>query len=821
MVLRQQTAELIREVLKKNPQGLSITEIVRQIRVNRNTAGRYLEKLLVSGQVELRHLGMAKIYALANRVPVSAVLSISSECILQLDSSTRIVFINDTFSRFLSVPANELAGKNIEYTPLVTAFDDLFPAFMDRVHAGLEGTEWRGELGPVRGGIYFSYRIAPTALDHGQKGVSVILEDITAAKMAGACLRESEERYRLLAESSSDLIFVIDADDRVEYVNSYAAAFLGTTPAEVTGKARALLFPPQIAHRQGKMLQEVFSTGKSLHSEGPLPVDGEMRWFDYVLVPLKSPDGSVRSVMGISRDISGRKQAEETLKNSEERYRRLLQQSFDAIVIHKKGIITLVNEAAVALAGVSSPDELVGKPILDFVHPGSRELVQARVATFTDQSRPLTVALAEEKFVRPDGKIIDAEVLATSFPDDGGVAVQVVFRDITRKKELAEALRQSEEKYRTLVEHSQNGVFIIQGRKILYVNAAFARILGGRTEDFTGGDFGACIAPEDRDRVLDIGHRRQRGEPVPETYECILLKRDGTTRVIVSLDAGLIQYQGAPASMGTIRDITEQKHAEAELRESSGMLRAIFDSTFQFTGLVTPDGILTDVNRTALDFTGITRDEAVNRPFWEGRWWQGDTVRVQQLREAISKAASGTFVRYETMVQGVGVAVVDVDFSLKPVFDPQGNIRLLIAEGRDITARRRAEDALRESEERFRRVFEDGPLGMAIVDRNRRFVSVNRMCCEMFGYSEDELRKKTIEDVTHPDNRDEDAAQMQKLYAGKITRYRTEKRYIRKDGSVCWGSLTVSPLRDKNGKIVSTIGLVEEIAGRTETKEVS
>ena len=114
MVLIQQTAERIREVLKKNPQGLSITDIVREVGVNRNTAGRYLEKLLLSGQVEMRHFGMAKIYSLANRVPVSAVLSISSELILQLDSSTRIVFINDAFARFLTAPINELTGKNIE-----------------------------------------------------------------------------------------------------------------------------------------------------------------------------------------------------------------------------------------------------------------------------------------------------------------------------------------------------------------------------------------------------------------------------------------------------------------------------------------------------------------------------------------------------------------------------------------------------------------------------------------------------------------------------------------------------------------------------------
>ena len=129
MVQGREITAQIKEALARNPQGLSITDIVREIPVNRNTAGRYLEKLLISGQVEMRHFGMAKIYALANRVPVSAVLSISSELIMQLDSSMRIVFINDTFARFLATPVHDLIGKNIEYSPLVTAFDDLFAGF--------------------------------------------------------------------------------------------------------------------------------------------------------------------------------------------------------------------------------------------------------------------------------------------------------------------------------------------------------------------------------------------------------------------------------------------------------------------------------------------------------------------------------------------------------------------------------------------------------------------------------------------------------------------------------------------------------------------
>jgi PAS domain S-box-containing protein len=682
---------------------------------------------------------MAKIYTLAHRVPVSAVLSISSEFIMQLDGSMRIVFINEIFAHFLAIPAEDLTGKNIEYSPVVTTFDDCFAGFLERVRAGLEGTEWSGELAPAKLETIFFCRIAPTALDNGQKGVSVILEDITGRKRIEQRMRESEERYRMLAEASSDLVFVIDQNDRVEYINSPGAAIFGKTPGEITGCARSLFFPPDMAERQKRVLEHVFATGIPSHNEGPIPVDGGMRWFDHVLVPLMNPDGSIRSILGVSRDITERKRAEDTLKSGEERYSRLLQHSFDAVVVHRNGIITLANQIAVTLAGASTPSELIGKNIFDFIHPDSRAIARERIAAMTGGDEITTVDAVEEKFLRIDGKVIDVEVVATGFPDAGKPAVQVVFRNISRRKELVEALRRSEEKYRILVEHSQSGVFIIQGQLIRYVNSAFARILGGVPDDFIMHDFAEYIAPEDRDWVLDRGLCRQRGGTVPDNYECRLLKRDGTTRVFIAIDTGLIQYEGAPASMGTIRDITEQKRAAEALRESGEKLRAVFDSTFQFTGMMTPEGILIDVNNTALEFRGVRLDEVVNRPFWETPWWRGDVAQVRRLQEAIGKAAMGVFVRYEAELQGAGNTTLLADFSIKPVFNPEGKVRLLIIEARDITRSKRTEEALRESEERFRDLITMTPDIIWQTDAGSRFVYVSPQVETILGYTPKDL----------------------------------------------------------------------------------
>ena len=137
MVLKKEISDQIKDLLQKNPQGLKITDIVKDIKINRNTAGRYLENLLVSGQVEMRRLGMAKIYKISQRVPLSAVLSISSELVIQLDSFLRIVFVNEPFCALIGTDSKNLVGKNIEFTPIPLIFDELFVGFIERIREGI------------------------------------------------------------------------------------------------------------------------------------------------------------------------------------------------------------------------------------------------------------------------------------------------------------------------------------------------------------------------------------------------------------------------------------------------------------------------------------------------------------------------------------------------------------------------------------------------------------------------------------------------------------------------------------------------------------
>ena len=161
--------------------------------------------------------------------------------------------------------------------------------------------------------------------------------------------------------------------------------------------------------------------------------------------------------------------------------------------------------------------------------------------------------------------------------------------------------------------------------------------------------------------------------------------------------------------LGTYEDITELKQAEESLRENEAKFRAVIDQSLQFIGLLNTDGILIVVNRSALEFAGVPESDVINRPFWETPWWTHSVELQERLKDAIRRAAAGETVRFEAAHTAADGHLASVDFSVKPVVDPQGRILYLIPEGRDITERKRTEEALFNSQQMLQAVLDSIP----------------------------------------------------------------------------------------------------------------
>src|SRR5512139_1372518 len=219
-----QELSLIKDLLKKNPEGMSVTDISKALNKNKNTIGRYLDILLISGQVDMRTYGMAKVFTLSQRVPLSALLSYSKELIMVLDNESRIIDVNDNFLSLLKLTRQDTLGKNITYlSPPDIDVHELLETLTTRFEEKEDTVTFRVK---DQGERIFKQKSVPTVFEDGKKGFTIILEDITEHILAEREIRESEERFRTMAENIHDGLIIFE-NEKIAFVNRRIAEIAG------------------------------------------------------------------------------------------------------------------------------------------------------------------------------------------------------------------------------------------------------------------------------------------------------------------------------------------------------------------------------------------------------------------------------------------------------------------------------------------------------------------------------------------------------------------------------------------------------------------
>jgi len=271
----------------------------------------------------------------------------------------------------------------------------------------------------------------------------------------------------------------------------------------------------------------------------------------------------------------GRRRSDDALRQSEDRYRRLVDLSPDAVLIIQAGRVIFANPAGVRLLGAGDDTNVLGRPVLDFVHPDEHRVVLARIDEVLDGQRPTT--FQERRYVRFDGTPLDVEVAATLYPDPAGPAIQVILRDITARKRSEAASHESEERFRQIAE-SIDEVFWItppDKNRMIYVSPAYEKIWGRPCSELyvNPRNWLAAVHPDDRDRVIHAALTKQSEGAYDEEYR--ILRPDGGERWIrdrafpLRDDAGEI-YR----IVGLAEDITDRKMVESEIRALSEQLEA-------------------------------------------------------------------------------------------------------------------------------------------------------------------------------------------------------------------------------------------------------
>ena len=251
-------------------------------------------------------------------------------------------------------------------------------------------------------------------------------------------------------------------------------------------------------------------------------------------------------------------------------------------------------------------------------------------------------------------------------------------------------LRKSERRFRRLVENAGDAFFLHDERgRILDANQQACDSLGYSREELLS------MSVPDIEVKDTSPYLTKPPTQYPFNYEGIEIRKDGST-FPVEVRFTLLDNSTPRTFLALVRDMTERKHFEKTLRDGERKLRAILDQTYGFVGMLTPDGVIMEANKTALAFCGITEDDVRGKPFWDTPWWAHSPALQEELQRSIQRAAKGEFIRMEVTHPAADGELHWIDFSLKPVKDDTGKVLFMIPEGRDITDRKQAEEAIRQ-----------------------------------------------------------------------------------------------------------------------------
>ncbi|MBI5118816.1 PAS domain S-box protein [Candidatus Poribacteria bacterium] len=653
-----------------------------------------------------------------------------------------------------------------------------------------------------------------------------VIRDVTERKKTEDALRESEARYRLLAENASDHIWTADMSMRFTYLSPSLTRFRGYTVEE--GLAQTLdevLTPQSFAAGMQALAEELeieagetkdLSRSRTIDLEHNCK-DGSTVWAEVKMTFIRDAEGRPVGVLGVSRDISERKRAEQALMESETRYRTLVEEAREMIVTLDlaTGTISNANKYAGEALGYKREDVLNKVNFREMIHPDDFEDVAIHLhkrVTGEEQHPNFPFRLR-----KADGSYMDIELNGAVIYDGEGrpKTYMGVMRDVTERNRAEQALRESEERYRVLVDNSLTGIYLRTGQNVIFVNNRLKQILGYSEEELLRMRLVDVIHPADRGFALQRAAQRMGGWDNQSHGHVRVITKSGEIRWVETF-ASLINFQGKPTVLGTIIDITDAKRAEELLRQSEEKYRNLLDTL--------------EIGFYETDLAGniIFFNETMSRLLG----YSGEELRGMNYRQFIDEKDRDELYRIYNMVYETGHSAQGFVYNIVPKdgrrVPHEASVILVRDEreqpvgfrgvARDVTERKRAEELLRQSEGKYRTLFEESKDVVYITTPDGRFVDINPAGIELFGYSSKEeiLRIDIAQDLyAHPDDR--------RTYQETIARQGYVKDYEilfkRKDGQPVTVMLTANALRDGTGAIVAYRGIMRDVTDRKQLEE--
>jgi PAS domain S-box-containing protein len=459
--------------------------------------------------------------------------------------------------------------------------------------------------------------------------VLTLFEDITEKKNLEDSLKKNERMFTRMAENIKDIFWIMDLDLRVTYISPSIERFSGYTPAEYM----EIGLEGSISRKDLAEVLEGINEGMEEEKEGLFPEDVSRRiefkmirkdgnevWAEAIASFLRDEEGNPIGILGVTRDIAEKKEYEEELRRSEAKYRHLFESAGDAIMITRitpQGPrFVACNKKAESMFGAEMGGLINADPMM-LSPPEQPDGSNSQQSIMKNIGRVISGETVHLEWIhrKLDGTDFPCEVTLSGNVIDGERVIQGIVRDITDRRKAEEELKQSKERYRLLVENALETILVAQDSKIKFINKAGGNLTGIPSGDMIGRPFIEFIHPDDRKKVGDSYKKRIKGDFLPK-YSFRVLREDGSIHW-AEIEAVRIEWEGSPATLNFISDITERKKAEEELKENEWKYRTLFETANDAIFLMKDDRFI-DCNSSTLKMFGCnSRDQIIGHSPYE------------------------------------------------------------------------------------------------------------------------------------------------------------------------------------------------------------
>src|SRR5271157_3768245 len=622
---------------------------------------------------------------------------------------------------------------------------------------------------------------------------------------------ETAKLYRTVVEAINEGICLLDESKRISFLNGRLAAMLGRSAEELQGnRLQDFIEEPHVLAQGGAQQSETY--------ECRLRKDSDRKpWLLISRHPVLNDAGEVVQLVCTATDITERKRAEEALRRSEaylaESQRLTHTGSFAYI---PGGAILYWSEESLRIWGFGQQQTILSHEMIrQRIHPDDRGRARERAEKAMGAK---TGWYDEFRIVLPDGTVKHIHAIHHPVFSANGELVEVVGThvDVTERKRAEEALRESETRFRTFVDHAGDALFVqdLEQGTIVDVNRQACESLGYTRQELIGNTAVAFHPDLDRAQMESVAGRAAAGETVFDTHWH--RRKDGST-FPVEAHTSLFSYGGRRFLLNVARDISDRVRAEEKLRQDEMELRQIVDAVPQHIFVLEPDGRFLYVNRRDLEYSGLTLKDVHAADYLDRIWHPGDWERLGYDRA--HAIAQGIPWEAEARLLGKDGQYRWFLIRLNPLRDEQGRIIRWYGTRTDIEDRKQAEEKVQQSEGELRQILNLTPQLVAVLEPDGRISYANEIMLQYTGLTLEDVRAEDFRSrVFHSDDVERVRDERQNALSRSVP-FENEQRVLGKNGKYRWFFFRYNPLHDAQGRLIRWYASGTDVEDRKQAEE--